>query len=81
MQRSTEGACGTECKNFTSVLYFLLEEVDNEGLSHVISWQPHGRAFVVHRAKEFVKTVMPRYVRFKIEILEFMCSCTTTKPQ
>jgi hypothetical protein len=43
------------CKHntFPYKLYSMLERVEDEGLSHIVSWQPHGRCFVVHQPKEF----------------------------
>jgi HSF-type DNA-binding len=49
-------------RNFPVKLHFMLSELDADGLSHVISWQPHGRCFVVHKQDDFVKTVLPMYV-------------------
>jgi hypothetical protein len=41
----------------------VLDQVEADGLTHVVSWQAHGRAFVVHKPKEFVETVLPHYFR------------------
>jgi hypothetical protein len=41
----------------------MLSKVDDEGLADIVSWQPHGRCFVVHKPKEFVSRVMPTYFR------------------
>jgi len=43
---------------FPTKLYSLLEENKFED---IISWQPHGRCFLLHRPKEFVRVVMPKY--------------------
>lgn len=48
---------------FPLKLHAVLDQVEADGLAHVISWQPHGRCFVVHRPKEFVDHVMPKYFR------------------
>ncbi|CAJ1954840.1 unnamed protein product [Cylindrotheca closterium] len=39
---------------FPLKLHSMLEAVQSEGLEHIVSWQPHGRCFVVHDAKKFV---------------------------
>lgn len=39
---------------FPVKLHYMLEE----GLSNVISWQPHGRCFVIKKQKEFVSKVL-----------------------
>lgn len=48
---------------FPLKLHELLEKVDEEGLQHIVSWQPHGRAFVVREPKKFVADLMPRFFR------------------
>ena len=59
--------CGTGKKgekvsiSFPRKLHFLLDQIEQDGLAHVISWLPHGRAFAVHNAKEFTDYVMPKY--------------------
>ena len=45
---------------FPERLHEVLLQVEMDGLAHIISWQPHGRAFVVHKPREFVDYVMPR---------------------
>jgi hypothetical protein len=40
----------------------MLVQVDEEGLSHVSSWQPHGRCFVVHDPTTF-KQLLPNYIK------------------
>jgi HSF-type DNA-binding len=49
-------------RGFPSQLYAMLEEVEVDGMTHVVSWQPHGRAFKVHRREQFVEHVLPMYV-------------------
>ena len=44
-------------------LHWMLQQTEKAGLSHVVSWAPHGRAFVVHKRDEFVKTVLPAYFK------------------
>ncbi|CAB9520026.1 Heat stress transcription factor [Seminavis robusta] len=45
---------------FPDKLHKLLDQVEADGLGHVISWQPHGRCFVVHKPKVFVD-LLPKY--------------------
>jgi hypothetical protein len=49
--------------SFPIKLHAILDQVEEDGLSHVISWQPHGRCFVIHNPKEFTDHVMPKYFR------------------
>jgi HSF-type DNA-binding len=62
MQRdSLEDGTSTKERNFhfPSRLHGLLQRVDANGWSHIVSWQPHGRAFLVHKKEDFVKKVLP----------------------
>jgi hypothetical protein len=53
---------------FPVKLYNMLKGVEQEGLEHIVSWQPHGRCFIVHKPKEFVEEIMPRYVHFFVSL-------------
>ncbi|KAL7430634.1 hypothetical protein ACHAXH_004671 [Discostella pseudostelligera] len=48
---------------FPVKLHNMLDQIEADGLAHVVSWQPHGRCFVVHEPKEFVRHVMPHYFK------------------
>jgi hypothetical protein len=41
-------------------LHAVLDQVEADGLAHIVSWQAHGRCFVIHNPKEFVDHIMPR---------------------
>lgn len=45
---------------FPLKLHAVLDQVERDGLAHVISWRPHGRCFVIHNPQEFVDHVMPK---------------------
>ena len=45
---------------FPTKLHAVLGQVERDGLSHVLSWQPHGRCFLIHSPKLFVDYVMPK---------------------
>jgi HSF-type DNA-binding len=47
---------------FPLKLHAVLDQVERDGYSHVISWSPHGRCFVIHKPKQFTEEVMPKYV-------------------
>ena len=63
----------------------VLEQVDADGYDHIVSWQRHGRCFVIHKPKEFVEYVMPRYVFYvafpsnSIDSSDFLCIIRLTK--
>ena len=48
---------------FPERLHIMLESIERDNLSHIVSWKSHGRAFVVHKPKEFVAKVLPVYFR------------------
>jgi HSF-type DNA-binding len=50
-------------RNFPVKLHFMLQDVEEEGLTHIVSWAPHGRSFMVHRMNDFVEIILSRYVR------------------
>ena len=47
-------------------IHEMLEDAEKEGHTHIVSWQPHGRAFRIHKETEFVETIMPRYFSCKV---------------
>lgn len=50
-----------------------LHKVLDEGkYENIISWQPHGRAFKVHKKEEFVKTVLPLFAKSGRTYASFM---------
>jgi hypothetical protein len=48
-------------------IHEMLENAEKEGYQHIVSWQPHGRAFRVHKEEEFIESIMPRYFKAKID--------------
>jgi HSF-type DNA-binding len=54
---------------FPVKLYAMLEGTQKENLEHIVSWQPHGRSFIVHKPSEFVNDIMPRYVKRRCLLL------------
>ena len=54
------GGVGT---HFPTLLHLVLTRAEKDGYSHICSWQPHGRCFMVHNRELFVQEVMPQYFR------------------
>ena len=50
---------GGAANPFPFKLHHMLDLAQNAGLSHVVSWQPHGRCFVIHDEAEFTEQIMP----------------------
>jgi len=51
-----------ESAAFPIKLQEMLDRVEADGFSDIISWQPHGRCFIIHQPKEFTSSdLLPRY--------------------
>ena len=48
---------------FPEKLHRMLAEVEERGESDVVSFLPHGRAFVIHHVERFCREIMPRYFK------------------
>lgn len=48
---------------FPEKLHNMLEAADIEGFHEIVSWQPHGRAFCVHKPQRFVERIMRSHFR------------------
>jgi hypothetical protein len=48
---------------FPEKLHRMLEEIDKQGISEVVSFYSHGRAFGVHDMDRFVSEVMPKFFK------------------
>jgi hypothetical protein len=62
-QPKRRGPRGGVAHPFPEKLHIMLDTVEGEGLDHIVSWYPHGRSFAVHKPKEFVAEIMPRYFK------------------
>lgn len=56
-----------KANRFPDRLYKMLEYIDLEGqhLAHIVSWQHHGRSFVVHNVKLFEEQVLEHFFNQK----------------
>jgi hypothetical protein len=45
--------------NFPVKLHYMLSELETDGMDDIVSWQPHGRCFLVHKQQQFVEQVLP----------------------
>lgn len=55
-----KGPRGGVAVPFPARLFNMLESAAMEGLDEIVSWQPHGRSFLVHDKASFVKVMLPR---------------------
>lgn len=58
--RRRGGARGGVVAPFPERLYSMLSGAEANGFEDIVSWQPHGRSFIVHKPREFVNEVMPK---------------------
>ena len=48
---------------FPEKLHQMLDYAEKEGLSHIVSFFPHGRAFAIHKPSQFVSDIMPKFFK------------------
>jgi hypothetical protein len=46
---------------FPLKLHEILSLIESDGHDDIIGWLPHGRSFKIHKHKEFVETILPKY--------------------
>jgi hypothetical protein len=46
---------------FPVKLHYMLSEVEVDGLDSIVSWQVHGRCFVVHDQEKFANEVLSKW--------------------
>jgi hypothetical protein len=61
--QSTKRRRGGVTVAFPLKLHAMLDQIEQDGHADVISWQPHGRCFVVHKPKEFVDNILQKYFK------------------
>ncbi len=49
--------------SFPLNLTLMLESVESMNLSHVVSWLPDGKSFVIHDPEEFLSEVLPKFFK------------------
>ena len=59
-QAKRKGPRGGVQTPFPVRLFDMLETVEKEGLDHIVSWQPHGRSFMVRKPSLFESEILPR---------------------
>jgi len=52
-------------ETFPHKLFKMLEAIESShpNFKHIVSWQPHGRSFCIHKPKTFVTDVMPLFFK------------------
>ena len=47
-------------QSFPVRLHYMLQDIEKDGMAHIVSWQVHGRCFLVHNHKLFVEKILGR---------------------
>jgi hypothetical protein len=47
--------------SFPCKLFAMLEDAEEKGFRHIVSWNAEGNGFMVHDASVFLKTIIPQY--------------------
>jgi len=47
--------------SFPHKLYRMLEEAEKDGMDDIACFSPHGKAFLIHKPREFLSDLMPKY--------------------
>mmetsp|Transcript_11902 Transcript_11902/g.16666 ORF Transcript_11902/g.16666 Transcript_11902/m.16666 type:complete len:385 (+) Transcript_11902:128-1282(+) len=50
-------------RTFPMLLHEMLTKAEQEGFTDICSWQPHGRAFRIHKHTQFTEKIMPQLFR------------------
>jgi hypothetical protein len=61
--KTGQGSRGGVATPFVVKLHEMIDAIERDGHGDIVSWQPHGRCFVVHKQKEFTDHVMPTYFK------------------
>ena len=48
---------------FPNKLHIVLKTIESLGQEHIISWLPHGRAFMIHRPNDFEEEIMGKFFK------------------
>jgi hypothetical protein len=63
---------GGVAQPFPEKLYFMLQDVEQQGKSHIASFYPHGRAFGIHDMKAFEDEILPKYFINQTKLVSFV---------
>ena len=57
---------------FPHLLHNMLSQVEQDGLAHIFSWMPNGKAIKIHDKKAFVETIIPRYFPHQTQFKSYL---------
>ena len=62
-QCQDQSRCQHSDAPFPAKLYELLQYVEDEGMTHIVSWLPSGLAFKIHNAPKFMSDVAVHFFK------------------
>jgi hypothetical protein len=57
--------------SFPCKLFHMLEDAEEKGFRHIVSWNAEGNGFMVHDASVFLKTIIPQYFNHQTKYKSF----------
>jgi hypothetical protein len=57
---------------FPQKLYSMLQDVEKQGKSNIVSFYSHGRAFAIHDMKAFTDEILPKYFASQSKLVSFV---------
>ena len=57
---------------FPLLLHNMLSQVEQDGLAHIFSWMPNGKAIKIHDKKAFIETIIPRYFPHQTQFKSYL---------
>jgi hypothetical protein len=63
---------GGVAEPFPTKLYRMLQDVEEEGKSHIASFYHHGRAFGIHDIDAFTEEILPKYFSKQSKLVSFV---------
>lgn len=63
---------GGVAEPFPMKLYRMLQDVEEKGKSHIVSFYPHGRAFGIHDMNAFTDEILPKYFSKQSKFVSFV---------
>jgi hypothetical protein len=71
-EEQPHSARGGVAEPFPMKLYRMLQDVEEEGKSHIVSFYPHGRAFGIHDINAFTDEILPKYFSKQSKLVSFV---------
>jgi hypothetical protein len=57
---------------FPQKLYRMLQDVEEQGKTHIVSFLPHGRALAIHDMEAFTVEILPKYFAKQSKLVSFV---------